>query len=316
MEATWMYGYDETLDIGWYHYVLATDDSGTVRRESTAYFLADGTVLARRSQGNESGVGVAGGDTVRMRCEEPFRRWTTQQRATTERITPEAWQSGVVDHEGVSVEFDLTVEALSPGWSTEGPEGDRPPAFRVHQMSRGAARLTVDGRTTALAGPTFRSHSLRRREVPEFTGHIISGAVFPSGRAIGVMAYRGADGGPGRRARAYYFDGTEVHEAALAEASFLTAVRRTGDPVRYLLKTPVGQIEVTGETVAGHYSTLVPGARGPANGGLNTYGVNIDDERSVVQHKGFARFELDGERAVGACERSVIGSALMNGDAR
>lgn len=315
MEAIWVYGYDSQQHVGYYHYLLAEDESGTVRRETSYVFLPDRTVLTRRSRGRKSRSGVAAGDTVEISCQEPFRRWSSSMRAEMQQLPLSNWRTGEVEPALVPVELDLQLNAVLPVWDTEGEDGDPPPAFRYHQLNVATGALAVGAGSERvvrqLSGSCFRSHSVRRRSVPGFTGHFISNVQFPSGRAVGVLAYRAQDGGLGR-ARGFYDDGQRQHQAVVKDASFLTSAKRD-DAVHLSLETEVGTLKVTGRTVAGVFTTLLPGDRGPANGGNNQLGAHLEDERRILFSVAFAEFELDGERAIGPCERSVsvgcLGSA-------
>jgi hypothetical protein len=308
MEACWVYGWDAQRRVGWYEYLAATDDTGTTRRESVYLFLPDGTVLTRRGIGTRSRVGIAAGDLVEMACDEPFARWHTGLHGDLDVLPPDAWTSGVTSGT-TRVDLDLALtSALTPPWSTEGPDGDPPPAFRYHQLHATAATLRLDGDAQALAGTSFRSHSVRRREVPDFTGHVIGNVRLPSGRAAGVLAYRAADGAVGR-SRGFYYDGKALHDAEVQDFTFLTGARRD-DRVHLALGTDVGDVSLTAKTVAGVFTTVVPGERGAAHGGYDRLGVHDDDGRGLLFSFAFAEWELDGERAVGPCERSVALQAV------
>ena len=94
--------------------------------------------------------------------------------------------------------IDLEATSVAAPWNTEGDWGEQPPSLRYHQFYDASGTVTVDGTAYPFAGPGFRSHSRRRRDMPGFTGHAIINGRFPSGRGFGLLRYRATADRPER----------------------------------------------------------------------------------------------------------------------
>ena len=140
-----------------------------------------------------------------------------------------------------------------------------------------------------------------------FPGHIWQSAVFPSGKAFGVMGFPPkADGTPAFN-EAFIFDGRKKHYARIVEGPWLTHFAPHDAPVDLVLETDDGQtVRIAGKT---HDSTYI-------TKGNPMFGNWTQDGEHVVTrlpfHQGGALYEWDGETAYGMIERSYPEVAFID----
>ncbi len=212
-EAYWLYGYDPVSKVGHYLYLAAEKDDLLLRRESVFMLLPDGSVLAQHGAGRGSHGRTAAGDRLRLDCLEPFRRWRGRYAALVHRLAGDEIVVGPrPGSELVEMEVEIEVESVAAPWNTEGDWGEQPPSLRYHQFYDARGTVTVGGTAYPFAGPGFRSHSRRRRDMPGFTGHAIINGRFPSGRGFGLLRYRATADRPERGRGFLYLDGA-AHDA-------------------------------------------------------------------------------------------------------
>jgi len=236
-EAYWLYGYDPASEVGHYLYLAAEKDDVLLRRESIFMLLPDGSVLAQNGAGRNSRGTTAAGDRLQLECLEPFRRWRGHYAAPVHRLAGDEVVAGPrPGSELVEAVIDVEVESVAAPWNTEGDWGEPPPSLRYHQFYDAGGTVTVSGTAYPFAGPGFRSHSRRHRDMPGFTGHAIINGRFPSGRGFGLLRYRATAGRPERGRGFLYLDGV-LHDADVVAWPHLDeavpggeCAKRTADP--------------------------------------------------------------------------------------
>jgi hypothetical protein len=311
-EAYWLYGYDPGSGVGHYLYLAAEKDDLLLRRESIFILLPDGSVLAQNGAGRNSDGATAAGDRLRLACLEPFRRWHGRYAGPVYRLAGDEIVFGPRPGSDLfEAVIDVEAESAAAPWNTEGDWGEQPPSLRYHQFYDTRGTVTVAGAVYPFAGPGFRSHSRRRRDMPGFTGHAIINGRFPSGRGFGLLRYRATPDYPERGRGFVYLDGV-FHDADVVtwphlEQAVLGAERLTIELLagrhsagRY----SAGQYRavITAETIGGAFVTPAPEGR--------RYGAHVGDEPGTVLSPAFARYEWDGETGYGGLERSALRSAV------
>ncbi|HEX3924758.1 MAG TPA: hypothetical protein VHY31_20905 [Streptosporangiaceae bacterium] len=300
-EAYWLYGYDPVSAVGHYLYLAAEKDDLMLRRESVFLLLPDGSVLAQHGAGRASQGTTAAGDRLELECLEPFRRWRGRYAAPMHRLAGSEIVAGPgPDSELTEAVVDLEIESVAPPWNTEGDWGEQPPSLRYHQFCDTSGTVTVAGTSYRFAGPGFRSHSRRRREMAGFTGHAIINGRFRSGRGFGLLRYR-ATGARPERGRGYlYLDG-ELHDADVIAWPHLTEAVPGGERLTIELHAGRHRAVITAETIGCAFVT--PGPDGRA------YGAHPGGPGTVIS-PAFARYEWDGETGYGGLERSALRTAI------
>lgn len=301
-EAYWLYGYDPGSGIGHYLYLAAEKDDLLLRRESIFVLLPDGSVLAQQGAGRDSRGATAAGNRLRLECVEPFRRWRGSYAARVHRLAGAEIVSGPrPGSELVEAAVDVEVESAAAPWNTEGDWGEQPPSLRYHQFYDAHGTVTAAGTVYPFAGPGFRSHSRRRRDLPGFTGHAIINGRFPSGRGFGLLRYRATADQPERGRGFLYLDGA-CHDADVVTWPHLERAVPGGERLTIELHGGGQQAVITAETIASAFVTPTPEGR--------RYGAHAGDGPGTVISPAFARFEWDGETGYGGLERSALRSAI------
>jgi hypothetical protein len=301
-EAYWLYGYDRDAKVGHYLYLAAEKDDVRLRRESVFMLLPDGSVLAQQGAGRNSRGATAAGDRLEIECLEPFRRWRGRHAAPMHRLAGEEIVAGpIAGSELVEAVVDIETTSVAAPWNTEGDWGEQPPSLRYHQFYDARGTVTVSGTAYPFAGPGFRSHSRRRRDMPGFTGHAIINGRFPSGRGFGLLRYRATADRPERGRGFLYLDGV-FHDADVVRWPHLDEAVPGGERLTIELHAGRHQAVITAETIASTFVTPAPGGR--------KYGAHAGDEPGTVISPAFARFQWDGETGYGGLERSALRSAI------
>ncbi len=302
LEAYWMYGYDPASCVGHYLYLAAEKDDLLLRRESVFLLLPDGSVLAQGGSGRNSHAAVAAGDRLRLECLEPFHRWRGRYAGPAYRLAGDEVVAGPrPGSELVAVDVDLEVESLAAPWNTEGDWGEQPPSLRYHQFYEARGTVETSGSRYSFAGPGFRSHSRRCRDMPGFTGHAIINGLFPSGRGFGLLRYRATADRPERGRGFLYLDGA-MHDADVLAWPHLDQAVPRGERLTIELRAGRHKAVITAETIASTFVTPTPQGR--------RYGAHPGDGQGTVLSPAFARFEWDGETGYGGLERSAPRTAV------
>src|ERR1700722_5735285 len=248
-EAYWLYGYDPVSGVGHYLYLAAETGDLLLRRESVFMLLPDGSVLAQQGAGRGSHGKTAAGDRLRLECLEPFRRWRGRYAGLVHRLAGEEIVAGPrPGSELAEAVIDVEVESVAAPWNTEGDWGEQPPSLRYHQFYDARGTVTVSGTSYPFAGPGFRSHSRRRREMAGFTGHAIINGRFPSGRGFGLLRYRATDSRP-ERARAFLYVDGALHDADVVTWPHFDQAVSGGESLTIVLRSGRHQATITAETI-------------------------------------------------------------------
>ena len=301
-EAYWLYGYDPAAHVGHYLYLAAEQGDLLLRRESVFLLLPDGSVLAQGGAGRNSRDAVAAGDRLRLECLEPFHRWRGRYAGPVYRLSGDEIVAG--PHPGselVDVSIDVEVESVAAPWNTEGDWGEQPPSLRYHQFYAARGTIETAGARYSFAGPGFRSHSRRRRDMPGFAGHAIINGFFPSGRGFGLLRYRATADRPERGRGFLYVDGV-LRDADVVSWPHLDQAVPRGERLTIELHAGPHKAVITAQTIASTFVTPTPAGR--------AYGAHPGNGPGTVLSPAFARYEWDGETGYGGLERSAPRTAV------
>src|SRR3984885_13546792 len=260
-EAYWLYGYDPDAKVGHYLYLAAEKDDVLLRRESVFLLLPDGSVLAQHGAGRNSHGATAAGDRLEIECVEPFRRWRGRYAAPMYRLAAGGVVAGPGPGGGL-VEAVIHSEATSVAapWNPEGDWGEQPPSLRYHQFYDARGTVTVAGAAYDFAGPGFRSHSRRRRDLPGFTGHAIINGRFPSGRGFGLLRYRATADRP-ERGRGFLYLDDVAHDADVVTWPHLGEAVAGGERLTIELHAGRRTAVISAVTIASAFVTAAPQGR-------------------------------------------------------
>ena len=195
--------YDPVRDIGmWLHLGTVADMWEMWEDRVLVALPEDQGVLSMWAYHRTVPQRQPGGANLEFRCEEPFRTWRITFDGFCVRSTYEQMRTGYLcDGVKVHVCMDLVVEGVTPVWDagTAGSGMAEQSWAREHyeQLTRVTGRLVVDGVAVDFDGSGWRDHSRGPRggdALKDWGGHVITGAVMPSGRAFGLCRYWARDG--------------------------------------------------------------------------------------------------------------------------
>ena len=247
---------------------------------------------------------------------EPLRRWRMTFDGNAYETTIERQVVGELGGQARRVRIEVDAVMAAPPW-TPGEQairiGDRATeravgavgGHRHEQLFRCSGRFAIEGESDlTFTGTGLKIRRFGVRNVGDFPGHCWQSALFPSGRAFGVMAFPARSDGTPAYSEGFVFDGRRKVYARLVEAPWMTGFVPHGGPVDVVLETGEGRIRITGKT---HDSTFIA-AGDPMFGDWPH-----DGARALPFHQGGALYTWGGESAYGMIERSLPGEQMTAG---
>ena len=191
---------------------------------------------------DDQGPEVAG---VSFRCQEPYRRWTKRFRGGARLVTAtELWSGPLRDGPVVDVDFEMTIEAMSPPFDYGAEKLEQSwGTGHYEQHHEVTGRLTYGGETLELRGAGLRDHSWGPRDWSGIGETTWFHGQFPrSGRSFMVISVPGRP--PFERFRyAVLSDRSGVYRAGVLEAPGADRVCEAGGS--YELKLANGSDSIT-----------------------------------------------------------------------
>jgi hypothetical protein len=254
----------------------------------------------------EGGAATLNAGPLTFEVIEPLRRWTMRFDGEAYETTVHAQMRGGPSGPKRRVWIAVDARMCAPPWSPGERSTDNATikavgavgGHRHEQLFRcegvfeivGEAAIEFDG--TGLFVRRFGA-----RDTTAFPGHIWMSALFPSGKAFGVLAFPPRDDGTPAYSEAILFDGRRKTYARLVEGPWMTNFEPHGGPVDLVLETDDGErVRIGGVT---HDSTFI--AKGDPMFG--DWAGTPPMRRPF--HQGGARYQWDGETAHGMIERSL-----------
>jgi len=243
---------------------------------------------------------------------EPLRRWKMTFDGDTYETTVRRQTEGEITgpRRRVTIEVDAVmaappwlpgaattqdkVEANATSLAIGGVGGER-----HEQLFRCKGRFRIEGEPElSFEGTGLRIHRIGVRDVGDFPGHCWQSALFPSGKAFGIVAFPPRSDGSLAYSEGFVFDGRRMLVAKVVEAPWMTKFVPNGGPADVVLETEAGRIRIAGRT---HDSTYVRQGRSlfgdwAFEGAIPNVGLPF--------HQGGAHYAWDGESAYGMIERS------------
>ena len=246
---------------------------------------------------------VMGAGPVSFRCIEPFRKWHVRWDGPAIDGTIEQQIAGKLDPANLTAakyEAELTmatpcwvhnyppelVAAMSPNQQAEA--GQMGIGWRLEHLFRAEGTFTIDGQTRAFKGLGSRIKRQSVRPTVPPRGHCWQSALFPDGRAFGYIAYPDYEDGSPSYNGGYIFQDGRMYPARAVKIPFMTTAIPEGEDVTLELESELG---ITRIRALSTHNTLRMGY--PEMGGLSL-------------NQGGARYEWDGQSAIGMMERSIM----------
>lgn len=242
---------------------------------------------------------------------EPLRHWRMTFDGTPYETTVAEQAMGVADGPRKHVLIELDARMAAPPWTPgekAAASGDAATSkavgavggHRHEQLFRCSGRFVVEGEPERLfEGTGLKIRRFGERDVGEFPGHCWLSALFPSGKAFGIMAFPPRLDGTPAYSEAFVFDGKAKRYGIVAQAPWLTRFEPHGGACDLVLEMEDGErIAITGRT---GNSTFV--AKGVPLFGDWTH--PSSHASALPFHQGDALYTWDGETASGMIERSL-----------
>jgi hypothetical protein len=165
---------------------------------------------------------------------------------------------------------------------------------RYEQLCRVAGTVRIDGSERSVTGTGMRVRRQGVRNMGAATGHCQHSALFPSGRALGAIAFAPQPDGSQSFNEGFVIDGDgRKHAATIHEAPWMTRLQASGEAVPIVLQTDRSIIRIESETM------------------LSTFDHHLFEmaDSSILQ-QGVARYVWDGEETIGLIERCTLRDRL------
>jgi hypothetical protein len=195
--------YDPVNDIGmWLHLGTVADKWEMWEDRVLVGLPEDQGVLSMWAYHRTVAQRQPAGANLAFRCAQPFQKWHIAFDGFCLRSSYEQMRTGpLCDGPKSHVRMDLEIECATPVWdaATAGEGMAEQSWAREHyeQLTRVTGQLVVDGVSIDFNGVGWRDHSRGPRgadTLKDWGGHVITGAVLPSGRAFGLCRYWARDG--------------------------------------------------------------------------------------------------------------------------
>jgi len=279
----------------------------------------DGRVLVGAGGFSGAAPVMSGGKAVTLNAgpltfavKEPLRRWTMTFDGDAYETTVRAQVEGNTEGPRRKVLIEVDAVMAAPPWSPGEravQSGDDATALaigavgghRFEQLFRCSGRFLIEGEEERLfTGTGLRIRRAGVREMNEFPGHCWMSALFPSGKAFGVLAFPPRLDGTAAYSEAFVLEGGKKRYGTVAQAPWLTRFEPHGGKSDLVLQMDDGeQIRIAGRT---HNSTFI-------RQGVPVCGDQATAENLAGMSLPFAQgdclYTWDGESAYGMTERSL-----------
>jgi hypothetical protein len=248
---------------------------------------------------------------LRFEVIEPLRRWAMSYDGNPYETTVQEQARGVSSGPERRVQIELEAEMAAPPW-TPGEqavrERDQSTAsaigaiggHRHEQLFRCTGRFRIEGETEySFSGTGLFIRRTGVRELGDFPGHCWQSALFPSGKAFGILGFPARSDGTPAYGEGFVFDGQQKRYAKIVEAPWMTEFIPNGGAVDVVLETDTGEVRIGGKT---HDSTIYVEGN-PIFGDWKENGQQT--LMDLPFHQGGALYQWDGESAYGMIERSL-----------
>jgi len=242
---------------------------------------------------------------------QPFERWLMTFEGKAYETTIQDQVKGKIDGPYRKVQIRVDATMVVPPW-TPGEHADKAGdkstslaigaigGHRHEQLFRCTGSFLIDGEEDRnFEGTGLLIHRVGVRDIGEFPGHCWQSAVFPSGKAFGILAFPPRTDGTAAYGEGYIFDGQKKTYAEVVEAPWMTEFEPHGGSADIVVKTQDGPIRIVGKT---HDSTFVRTGN-PMFGNWTQDGAVA--KVALPFHQGGAQYIWDGETTYGMIERSL-----------
>lgn len=251
---------------------------------------------------------VLGSGPLCFECIEPFRRWTMNFDGEAEQSTTEAQMQGRPGGTMVPLSIRIEAEMVAPPWLMGGmtpeaaklmassTEGALLGGLRYEQLCRVRGNARVAGVDHPISGTGMRVRRQGIRNMGAATGHCQHSALFPSGRALGLIALAPrSDGTPSFNEGFVITAEGERMAVRVVQAPWMKRLASSGEDATLELESEQGRIRIDGETL------------------MTVFDHHLFEMADVsVLEQGVARYVWDGEETIGLIERCTLRDQLRS----
>jgi len=252
--------------------------------------------------GPEGKHSILGAGPLRFRCVEPFRRWLVEFEGTAEQSTTASQMAGQTGGRPVDLAFCIEARMAAPPWlmgrmtaqtaqlMKSSIEGELMGGLRYEQVCRINGDVNIAGEMHQIEGTGMRVRRQGVRNMSAATGHCQHSALFPSGRAMGAIAFAPkADGSPSFNEGFIFTGDARQVPARIVQAPWMTRLEANGEDVPLILKSEDCMIQIAGKTM------------------LSTFDHHLFEmANSSVLQQCAVRYSWDGEETIGLMERCAL----------
>ena len=303
---------DPSLGISmWLHLGTWPDDFGMWEDYIQLHLPNGGGTLWARSYARVPVAQRPAGPNLRAECLEPWKRWRLTFDGVVTRSSPETLRTDEAkEGKRELLKFDLELTMAGPVWdahsSAESKHGGGSMAEQVwakdhyQQLYTVNGTIVLDGETRPFSGSGVRDHSRGQRglKMDQFAGHALISALYPSGKGFGMQRMWNPEGRITLDTAFVYIDG-QYEFASVVECPRLgRELQYAGENLALVLRSDLGEHRFEGEVVASGFVTMDD----------STLGLSIGarpDNPTGYFVQAFARWNWDGEQAIGLTERSA-----------
>jgi hypothetical protein len=194
---------------------------------------------------------------LRFELVEPLRRWRLSFDGEAGETSALAQFEGMAPGANRHVRLAVEAEMAAPPWSAGEQAADRATSLTIGAVDghrheqlfrcRGSFRLD-DAPAIEFTGTGLRIRRYGVRDNGVFPGHCWQSALFPSGRAFGLIALPARAGQAAGFSECYVFDGRRKHTGKVVEAPWMTEFVPSGGKVDVVLETDEGREVISGVT--------------------------------------------------------------------
>lgn len=302
--------YDAVADIGlWLHLGTCPDDFGLWEDQVFISLPGNEGLLWMSSYHRTPSERRPAGGSLSFECIEPFRKWRVTFDGVGIYSSNQEMLAGRL-RDGVKriLKFQFDVSCVAPVWDTHqtaiaqrgrGSMEDQTWASQHYQQLLVCqGDIDIAGSHVQFNGSGVRDHSRGQRghAMNHYGGHNLFTAVFPSGRAFGLMTMWAPDASV-NLAVAYVVDqGILYHADIISSAVKIEDAHLGGDEFEICLVSELGEHILSGQIIRSVFATALD------DWGM-AFGADVGDQRLILA-PGFARWTWNGEEAYGLAERS------------
>mgnify|MGYP000060935986 FL=1 len=303
--------YDAVADIGlWLHLGTCPDDFGLWEDQVLISLPNNDGLLWMSSYHRTPAERRPAGGSLRFECIKPFKQWRVTFDGVAVHSSNQEMMSGRV-RDGVKrvLKFQFDIVCAAPVWDTHetamaargrGSMQDQSWANQHYQqLFCCSGNIDIAGARTEFDGRGVRDHSRGQRghAMDQYGGHNLFTAVFPSGRAFGLMSMW-APSGEVSLSVAYVVDqeGRLHHADIISPPIKITDVSHREEQFEICLRSELGEHVIGGQIIRSIFATALD------DWGM-AFGAEAGSQRLILAPS-FAHWTWAGEESYGLAERS------------